>query len=72
MNDLQAYSGAPTPRTAVASDEAFTRNLRWKYSTSLFSAERGDLDNQFIGITEDEANQIVERIRADVTGASSI
>ena len=39
------------------SDEAFTRNLRWEYSTSLISAERGDLQNEFIEITEDEANQ---------------
>ena len=53
------------------SDEAFTRNLRWEYSTSLVSAERGDLDNRFIEITEDEANQIVERIRARVTGTSN-
>lgn len=53
------------------SDEAFTRNLRWEYSTSLISAERGDLDNEFIEITEAEANQIVERIGAEVTGASS-
>ena len=53
------------------SDEAFTRNLRWEYSTSLVSAERGDLQNEFIEITEDEANQNVARIRADVTGASS-
>jgi hypothetical protein len=53
------------------SDEAFTRKLRWEYSTSLISAERGDLDNDFIEITEDEANQIVERIRAKVTGTSN-
>ena len=53
------------------SDEAFTRNLRWEYSTSLISAERGDLDNKFIEIAEDEANQIVERIRARVTGTSN-
>jgi hypothetical protein len=53
------------------SDEAFTRNLRWEYSTSLISAERGNLDNKFIEITEDEANQIVERIRAKVTGTSN-
>jgi hypothetical protein len=53
------------------SDEAFTRKLRWEYSTSLISAERGDLDNEFIEITEEEANQIVTRIRADVAGASS-
>ncbi len=50
------------------SDEAFTRNLRWEYSTSLISAERGDLQNDFIEITEEEANQIVDRIRATATG----
>ena len=48
-------------------DEAFTRNLEWKRSPSLVSAERGDLQYQFIEITEDEANQIVERIRAAAT-----
>jgi len=53
------------------SDEAFTRNLVWEYSTSLISAERGDLQNEYIEITEDEANQLVERIRAKVTGASN-
>ncbi len=53
------------------SDEAFTRNLSWESSVSLISAERGDLENDFIEITEDEANQIVERIRAEVTGAGS-
>jgi len=52
------------------SDEAFSRNLRWEYSTSLISAERGDLANEYIEITEDEANQIVERIRAKVTGGT--
>jgi hypothetical protein len=44
-------------------DEAFTRNLVWERSWLLVSAERGDLTNDFIEITEDEANQIVERIR---------
>jgi hypothetical protein len=53
------------------SDEAFTRNLQWEYSTSLVSRERGNLDNEFIEITEDEANQIVARIRARVTGQST-
>ncbi len=51
-------------------DEAFTRALVWKASWSLVSAERGDLENEFIEIAEDEANQIVERIRAEVTGAN--
>jgi len=53
------------------SDEAFTRNLRWEYSTSLISAERGDVENEFIEITESEASQIVARIRATVTDADN-
>ena len=52
-------------------DEAFTRTLIWERSWSLVSAERGDLENEFIEITEDEANQIVERIRATVTGVNN-
>ena len=53
------------------SDEAFTRNLIWEFSPLLISAERGDLQNDFIEITEEEANQIVERIRAKVTGTGN-
>ena len=52
-------------------DKAFTRDLVWEHSASLVSAERGDLQNEFIEITEDEANQIVARIRAKVTGTSN-
>jgi len=52
-------------------DEAFTGNLEWKRSASLVSAERGDLQNDYIEITEDEANQIVAQIRAKVTGTSN-
>jgi hypothetical protein len=51
-------------------DEAFSRDLVWERTAMLISAERGDLDNEFIEITADEANQIVERIRAKVTGAN--
>jgi hypothetical protein len=50
-------------------DEVFTRELIWVGSPSLYSAERGNLDNQFYEITEDEAERIVARIRASVTGA---
>ncbi len=32
-------------------DEAFTRNMVWKNSSSLVSAERGDLENDFFEIT---------------------
>ena len=52
-------------------DEAFTTDLVWERSASLVSAERGDQLNEFIEITEEEANQIVARIRAEVTGTSN-
>lgn len=50
-------------------DEAFTTSLSWEHSSSLFSAERGDLLNEFIEISEDEANQLMEQLRARWTGA---
>jgi hypothetical protein len=53
------------------SDEVFTRDLAWEFSPELISAERGDLQYEFVEITEHEANQIVERIRTEVTGATS-
>jgi hypothetical protein len=49
-------------------DEAFTRNLEWKRSSSLYSYERGNADAEFYEITEDEANRIVDRIRHSVSG----
>jgi hypothetical protein len=52
-------------------DEAFTRNLIWKNSSTLVSAERGDLENDFIEITENEASQLMEQLRARWTGTSS-
>ena len=52
-------------------DEAFSRNLIWKSSASLVSAERGDLENEFIEITEDEANRLMEELRARWTGTSN-
>jgi hypothetical protein len=55
---------------AEQNDEAFTRNLAWEHSSLLYSFERGNLDNKFIEISEDEANRIVARIRATVTGTS--
>jgi hypothetical protein len=45
-------------------DEAFTTDLVWEHSASLVSSERGDLLNEFIEITEDEANQLMEQLRA--------
>ena len=44
-------------------DETFGTDLRWAASSLLYEYEHGDLGNKFIPITEDEANQIVARIR---------
>jgi hypothetical protein len=45
-------------------DEAFSRNLKWEFSPLLYSAERGDLANDFVPIDEEEAARIVARIRS--------
>jgi hypothetical protein len=50
-------------------DETFGTDLRWARSALLYSAERGDLENKFIPISEEEAERIVARIRA-AAGAS--
>ena len=49
-------------------DQAFTTHLKWEHSGSLYSYERGNADAEFYEISENEANQIVERIRQSVTG----
>jgi hypothetical protein len=52
-------------------DEAFTRHLVWKNSSTLDSAERGDLENEFVEISEDEANHLMEQLRARWNSASN-
>ncbi len=49
-------------------DEAFTLDLAWQRSSLLISAERGDLENEFVEITADEAGRIVDGIKQSVTG----
>lgn len=49
-------------------DEQFGYDLEWTYSPLLYSYERGNMDNKLYEITEEEANQIAERIRRIVTG----
>ncbi len=44
-------------------DEIFSRDLTWKHTSLLYSAERGDLTNDMIAISEEEADRIVARIR---------
>ncbi len=50
-------------------DELFTKDLIWKRSFLLASAERGDTQYDFVEISEEEAHQIMDRIRAEETGA---
>jgi hypothetical protein len=49
-------------------DEQFGRDLAWTYSPLLYSYERGNMDNKLYEITEDEAEQIMARIRRIVDG----
>ncbi len=49
-------------------DETFGSDLKWAHSSLLYSYERGDLENKFIPITEEEAELIVGRIRRAVSG----
>jgi hypothetical protein len=44
-------------------DEVFSRDLTWKHTVLLYSAERGDLTNDMIPISAAEAERIVARIR---------
>ena len=44
------------------SDETFGTDLAWARSGLLYSAERGDLENKFVPIPEEEADRIVSRI----------
>jgi hypothetical protein len=53
-------------------DEAFSQHLRWERTSLLVSSERGDLQYEFIEVSEDEANQIVARIRTEVTGTGNV
>jgi hypothetical protein len=52
-------------------DEAFTRDLIWKRSPSLVSAERGDLQYEFVEISADEANRLMEQLQARWTGTAN-
>jgi len=48
-------------------DESYGRDLEWKFSPLLYSAERGDTQYDLIPITAEEAEVIVERIRRGVS-----
>ena len=46
-------------------DEVFSRDLKWDPSPLLRTAEHGDTMFDFAEITQDEADAIVARIRAE-------
>ncbi len=71
MSGRRGYSGVPTSSPAAGATKHLPQISYGSAAASLVSAERGDLENEFIEITEDQANQIVERIRATVTGANN-
>jgi hypothetical protein len=68
---VDEFTSRDNPRTVVRRvrsgegtvDEIFSRNLRWEFSPLMYSAERGDLANEFVTITEAEAQRIVARIK---------
>jgi hypothetical protein len=59
-----------TYRDGGRRDEAFTQDLAWHRSSLLIAAERGDLENEFIRITADEASCLLNHIRQSVTNGS--
>jgi hypothetical protein len=68
---VDEYTSRDNPRTVLrrvrndegTTDEIFSRNLKWEFSPLLYSAERGDLANEFVPISEAEAERIVDRVR---------
>ena len=49
-------------------DEAFGRDLAWRPTFLLYSAERGNLDNDVPAISAQEADGIVARVRGTAHG----
>jgi hypothetical protein len=49
-------------------DEAFSPDLTWEFSPLLYGAEHGDTMFEFVPITQDEADQIITRIRETAEG----
>ena len=68
---IDEFTSRDNPRTVLRRvrnnegtiDEIFSRDLRWEFSPLMYSAERGDLANEFVPITEAEATRIVDRIK---------
>jgi hypothetical protein len=44
--------------------------VKWEHRSTLYSYKRGIFDNKLIPVSEDEADQIVERIQRQVSGTT--
>lgn len=74
---IDEFTSRDNPRTVLRRvrndegtiDEIFSRDLRWEFSPLMYSAERGDLANEFVPISEAEAERIVDRIKGGATPA---
>jgi hypothetical protein len=51
-------------------DETFGSDLQWGRSALLYSYERGDLTNEMVPISAEEAERIVSRIRQTFGGGA--
>lgn len=68
---VDEFTSRDNPRTVLRRvrndegtvDEIFSRDLRWEFSPLMYSAERGDLANEFVPISEAEATRILDRIK---------
>ena len=68
---IDEFTSRDRPRTVFRrvendegqTDEIFSRDLQWEFSPLLYAAERGDTMADFVPISEEEADRIVERIR---------
>jgi hypothetical protein len=50
-------------------DEVFSGDLKWTFSPLMYEAEHGDLENEFVPISEDDAMRIVDRIKERAASA---
>jgi hypothetical protein len=74
---VDEFTSRDNPRTVLRRvrndegtvDEIFSRDLRWEFSPLMYSAERGDLSNEFVPISEAEATRIVDRIKEAAASA---
>jgi hypothetical protein len=74
---IDEFTSREQPRTVLrrvrdddgATDEIFSRNLKWEFSPLMYSAERGDLANDFVPISDAEAARIVARIKEQAASA---